>query len=105
MSAVSLAQKRHVFAIPGSMSSFRALLSTSLCVFDGMVYFLRRCLFRTSACTRLQGLGVGGAGHFALWLDNDLFEGSSNSCLTFASPCLASKSDFHVSALELWQIT
>jgi hypothetical protein len=51
-----------------------------------------------------EGLGVGGAGHFAVWLDNDLFEGSSNNCDTFASLCLASSPDFHVQALELWHV-
>jgi len=51
-----------------------------------------------------EGLGVGGSGHFAVWLDNDLFEGSSNPCDTFASVCLASKPDFHVAALELWHV-
>ena len=53
-------------------------------------------------CT--QGLGVGGSGHFAVWLDNDLFEGSSNTCNTFNSVCLAGSTDFHVQALELWHI-
>lgn len=51
-----------------------------------------------------EGLGVGGAGHFAIWLDNDLLEGSSNTCDTFSSPTLASKPDFKVSAVELWQM-
>ena len=51
-----------------------------------------------------QGLGVGGSGHFAVWLDNDLFEGTSNQCHTFNSVSLASTSDFHVQALELWHI-
>ncbi|GAX76085.1 hypothetical protein CEUSTIGMA_g3528.t1 [Chlamydomonas eustigma] len=51
-----------------------------------------------------EGLGVGGSGHFAVWLDNDLFEGSSNECKTFSSVCLASNAEFHVASLELWHI-
>ena len=47
---------------------------------------------------------MGGSGHFAVWLDNDLFEGSSNQCNTFNSVCLASTSDFQVQAMELWHI-
>ncbi len=51
-----------------------------------------------------EGLGVGGVGHFAIWLDNDLFEGSSSYCDTFGSPCLASAAEFHVHAVELWHL-
>lgn len=51
-----------------------------------------------------EGLGVGGVGQFAIWVDNDLFEGSSGQCDTFGSPCLASSTDFHVQALELWHL-
>ncbi len=54
--------------------------------------------------TNLQGLGVGGSGHFAVWLDNDLFEGSSNPSNTFHSASLSSKPDFHVVQLELWHV-
>eukprot|EP00798_Chlamydomonas_sp_ICE-L_P000838 gene838-33569_t len=73
----------------------------------GAQCFLKHCAPKRErhACAQeREGLGVGGAGHFALWLDNDLNEGSSNNCLTFGSPCLASQSDFHVAALELWHI-
>ncbi len=48
---------------------------------------------------------MGGSGHFAVWLDNDLFEGSSNACNTFSSVGLASSPDFHVASLELWHVT
>lgn len=49
-----------------------------------------------------EGLGVGGAGGFAIWLDNDLLEGSSAPCGTFNSPCLASRAEFSVASVELW---
>ncbi|KAL6759905.1 TLD-domain-containing protein [Haematococcus lacustris] len=51
-----------------------------------------------------EGLGVGGAGHFAIWMDNDLLEGSSAQCLTFDSPCLSSAPEFHIRAIELWHL-
>jgi hypothetical protein len=49
-----------------------------------------------------DSLGVGGLGAFAIWLDGELLHGSSGSCGTFGSPCLASKEEFKVAALELW---
>ena len=51
-----------------------------------------------------DSLGVGGAPHFALWLDGDLLFGHSGACATFASPVLASGEEFMVKALELWQV-
>ncbi len=51
-----------------------------------------------------EGLGVGGCGHFALWLDNELLEGASYSCDTFGSPRLSGKEEFHVAGVELWQL-
>jgi hypothetical protein len=36
-------------------------------------------------------LGVGGAGHWAIHLDQDLIHGSSGPCDTFGSPCLVSE--------------
>ncbi|GIL82722.1 hypothetical protein Vretifemale_11605 [Volvox reticuliferus] len=51
-----------------------------------------------------EGLGVGGCGTFALWLDNELLEGASYPCDTFASPQLSSKEEFKVAAVELWQL-
>jgi hypothetical protein len=53
-----------------------------------------------------EGLGVGGAGHFAIWVDEDLLDGSSNPCETFHSPHLAqgSNGDFKVDKLEVWHI-
>jgi hypothetical protein len=49
-------------------------------------------------------LGVGGAPHFAIWLDSDLLYGSSGTCHTFSSPCLASKEEFKVRHVELWGV-
>jgi TLD len=48
--------------------------------------------------------GIGGAPHFALWLDSDLLYGTSGLCETFASPVLAGSEDFKVKSLELWRI-
>ncbi|KAG2498182.1 hypothetical protein HYH03_003937 [Edaphochlamys debaryana] len=51
-----------------------------------------------------EGLGVGGLGAFALWLDNELLEGASYPCDTFGSPRLTGKEEFKVAAVELWQL-
>ena len=51
-----------------------------------------------------DGLGVGGQGAFALWLDNELVEGASYACDTFGSPQLSAREEFKVAAVELWQL-
>ncbi|KAG2435847.1 hypothetical protein HXX76_007042 [Chlamydomonas incerta] len=51
-----------------------------------------------------EGLGVGGQGAFALWLDNELVEGASYACDTFGSPQLSAREEFKVAAVELWQL-
>jgi hypothetical protein len=51
----------------------------------------------------LDCLAVGGLGKFAIHLAEDLIQGSSGTCGTFGSPCLASREEFKVSALEVWQ--
>lgn len=51
-----------------------------------------------------EGLGIGGAGHWAISLDEELLHGSSGPCDTFASPCLASREEFEVLAVELWHV-
>jgi hypothetical protein len=51
-----------------------------------------------------EGLGVGGAGHWAISLDDELLKGSSGPCDTFGSPCLASKEEFDILVVELWHV-
>lgn len=51
-----------------------------------------------------DGLAVGGAGGYAIWLDNDLAEGISRSSGTFGSPCLASEEEFTIGSVELWHL-
>ena len=49
-----------------------------------------------------EALSLGGAPHFAFWLDAELRCGSSGTCSTFNSPCLASSSEFHIASVELY---
>lgn len=51
-----------------------------------------------------EGLGVGGSGHWAIFLDSELLRGSSGECATFASPCLAAGEEFEVLGVELWRV-
>ncbi|GBF97371.1 hypothetical protein Rsub_11018 [Raphidocelis subcapitata] len=51
-----------------------------------------------------DGLGVGGSGHWAIFLDDDLLHGSSGECATFASPPLGGAEDFDVWGVELWAL-
>lgn len=51
-----------------------------------------------------EGLGIGGAGHWAVSVDEELLRGSSGPCDTFASPCLASREEFEIIAVELWHV-
>lgn len=52
-------------------------------------------------CTR-DSLAIGGGGHFALYLDEDMLNGSSATSETFGNPCLAHTEDFIVTDIELW---
>lgn len=52
-----------------------------------------------------DNLAVGGGGHFAIYLDGDLNHGSSGSCDTFNSPCLAFDEEFQCVACELFSLT
>ncbi|KAL9276005.1 Oxidation resistance protein 1-like protein [Drosera capensis] len=45
-------------------------------------------------------LALGGGGHFALYLDSDLLNGSSSASDTYGNPCLANSPDFEVK--DLW---
>ncbi|KAL9356528.1 hypothetical protein Peur_049781 [Populus x canadensis] len=47
-------------------------------------------------------LAIGGGGHFALYLDSDLLNGSSSVSETYGNPCLAHSEDFEVKEVELW---
>ncbi|XP_064195187.1 nuclear receptor coactivator 7 isoform X1 [Anguilla rostrata] len=44
----------------------------------------------------------GGGGHFGLWLDADLYHGSSSTCSTFRNQPLSAEQDFTVQDLEVW---
>lgn len=46
-------------------------------------------------------LAVGGLGHFAIWVDSELLNGSSGTCGTFGSPCLAQGNEFRIQFLEV----
>ncbi|KAL5053474.1 hypothetical protein RYX36_034156 [Vicia faba] len=47
-------------------------------------------------------LAFGGGGHFALYLDGDLLNGSSSVSETYNNPCLAHSPEFQVKDVELW---
>ncbi|XP_057861091.1 uncharacterized protein LOC131069594 isoform X2 [Cryptomeria japonica] len=49
-----------------------------------------------------DSLAIGGGGHFALYLDEDLLNGSSATSETFGNSCLAQTEDFVVTDVELW---
>ncbi|KAF7667788.1 hypothetical protein LDENG_00047280 [Lucifuga dentata] len=53
----------------------------------------------------LESLQIGaGGGGFGLWLDADLYRGSSYSCPTFQNVPLSTQQDFIVQYLEVWII-
>ena len=41
-------------------------------------------------------------GNFGLWLDGDLYHGSSHPCKTFGNQTLSSEEDFVVKSIESW---
>ncbi|XP_017461038.1 PREDICTED: oxidation resistance protein 1-like [Rhagoletis zephyria] len=43
-----------------------------------------------------------GEGNFGLWLDGDLYHGSSHPCKTFGNQTLSSEEDFVVKSIESW---
>ncbi len=57
-------------------------------------------LFSTDDC-----IAVGGGGHFALWLDEDLLYGNSTVCSTFNNKCLAGSEVFQVLSIEVWRLS
>ncbi|XP_034730340.1 nuclear receptor coactivator 7 isoform X1 [Etheostoma cragini] len=53
----------------------------------------------------LESLQIGGGGGgFALWLDTDLYHGSSFSCPTFRNASLSTHEDFIIQDLEVWTV-
>lgn len=48
-----------------------------------------------------DAIAVGGC-HFALYIDDELAQGSSMQCDTFNSPSLSSSEEFEVLHMELW---
>ncbi|XP_030248347.1 nuclear receptor coactivator 7 isoform X1 [Sparus aurata] len=53
----------------------------------------------------LESLQIGGGGGgFGLWLDADLYHGSSFSCPTFHNKSLSTQEDFVVQDLEVWTV-
>jgi hypothetical protein len=50
----------------------------------------------------LEYLAMGGGGHFALYLDEDLLNGSSSTSETFNNPCLSQTDQFKIKDVELW---
>ncbi|XP_060770045.1 nuclear receptor coactivator 7 isoform X2 [Neoarius graeffei] len=44
----------------------------------------------------------GGGGHIGLWLDADLYHGTTSKCSTFNNQPLSSQQDFTVQNLEVW---
>ncbi|XP_075868859.1 TLD domain-containing protein 2 isoform X2 [Nelusetta ayraudi] len=53
----------------------------------------------------LESLQIGGGGGgFGLWLDADLYHGSSFSCPTFRNASLSTLEDFIVQDLEVWTV-
>ncbi|XP_051127029.1 uncharacterized protein LOC127248625 isoform X1 [Andrographis paniculata] len=68
----------------------------------------RSIIFRPTGMNRYFTLcstdyvAMGGGGHFALYLDGELLNGSSLSSETYGNPCLAHSEDFKVKEVELW---
>ncbi|KAG1655056.1 hypothetical protein FOA52_009719 [Chlamydomonas sp. UWO 241] len=56
-------------------------------------------LYATPDCLAVRGLG-----HFAMHLDGKLLQGSSGTCDTFGSPCLAGGDEFRCAHVEVWQV-
>ncbi|UPR00937.1 TLD domain-containing protein [Chloropicon primus] len=57
-------------------------------------------MFSTDDC-----IAVGGGGHFALWLDEDLLYGNSCKSKTFNNDCLSSSEVFQVLNIEVWRLS
>ncbi|EXB29443.1 hypothetical protein L484_022114 [Morus notabilis] len=69
---------------------------------DSTLVFVMAGANRYFTLCSLDFLAIGGGGHFALYLDNDLLNGSSSVSETYGNPCLANSEDFEVKEVELW---
>lgn len=56
-----------------------------------------------TVAVRALGWAVQGTGPSA-WMREELLRGSSGLCDTFASPCLASREESGILAVELWHV-
>jgi len=54
-------------------------------------------MYSTEEC-----IAVGGGGHFALWLDEDLLYGNSAASETFDNECLSPSKVFQILSIEVW---
>ncbi len=54
-------------------------------------------MYSTDEC-----IAVGGGGHFALWLDEDLLCGNSATSATFENACLSPSKVFQILSIEVW---
>ncbi|XP_007552934.1 nuclear receptor coactivator 7 isoform X2 [Poecilia formosa] len=44
----------------------------------------------------------GGGGHLGLWLDGELYRGTTTKCATFNNQPLSAREDFNIHSLEVW---
>jgi len=49
-----------------------------------------------------DAIAMGGGGNFGIYLDCDLFGGTSGNCETYGSPMLSSQEEFQCASLEVW---
>ncbi|CAM9097268.1 unnamed protein product [Lampetra planeri] len=49
-----------------------------------------------------DSLQMGGGGHLGLWLDAELYRGSTTKCATFNNQPLSDQQDFTIHSLEVW---
>uniref|UniRef100_A0A3B5RBT7 Nuclear receptor coactivator 7b n=1 Tax=Xiphophorus maculatus TaxID=8083 RepID=A0A3B5RBT7_XIPMA len=49
-----------------------------------------------------DSLQMGGGGHLGLWLDGELYRGTTTKCATFNNQPLSTQQDFNIHSLEVW---
>ncbi|KAM4632744.1 nuclear receptor coactivator 7 isoform 1-T2 [Polymixia lowei] len=47
-------------------------------------------------------MGGGGGGHLGLWLDAELYRGTTTTCATFNNQPLSAQQDFNIHSVEVW---